>query len=106
MENPLSYCRFSDADIYLFQHAQGGWECCACSCNYAKIGDRRWPPGPKRLKTIFGVLLHCLRHSLKKDYVPGDVYGQLLKEMLRGQWTIPALPKESFYSSREEDAKD
>jgi hypothetical protein len=26
----MAYCRFSDADAYLFGHVNGGFECCAC----------------------------------------------------------------------------
>ena len=26
----MSYCRFSDGDVYMFDHVYGGIECCAC----------------------------------------------------------------------------
>ena len=27
----MSYCRFSDGDVYLFRHVGGYFQCCACS---------------------------------------------------------------------------
>lgn len=27
----MSYCRFSDGDVYLYAHVDGGYECCACA---------------------------------------------------------------------------
>lgn len=27
----MSYCRFSDGDVYLYAHVGGGFECCGCS---------------------------------------------------------------------------
>ena len=26
----MSYCRFSEGDIYLYASTAGGWECCGC----------------------------------------------------------------------------
>lgn len=26
----MSYCRFSDGDVYAYPHVDGGFECCAC----------------------------------------------------------------------------
>lgn len=26
----MSYCRFSDGDVYMFEHVSGGIECCGC----------------------------------------------------------------------------
>jgi len=26
----MSYCRFSDGDVYMYPHVRGGIECCAC----------------------------------------------------------------------------
>ena len=26
----MSYCRFSDGDVYMFEHVGGGIECCGC----------------------------------------------------------------------------
>ena len=31
----MSYCRFSDGDVYLFPDIRGGWTCCACRLNPA-----------------------------------------------------------------------
>jgi len=29
----MSYCRFSDGDVYLYPSVIGGWTCCACRLN-------------------------------------------------------------------------
>lgn len=82
----MSYCRFSDSDAYIFGHAEGGYECCGCS-----LSPHSWF---RKFKTIFGVLFHCLRHSLTGHHVPKRTYKLIIKEIFRFKWTNPPLNQE------------
>ena len=31
----MSYCRFSEADVYVYAHVDGGVECCGCAISLA-----------------------------------------------------------------------
>lgn len=72
----MSYCRFYDADAYIFRNAGGGFECCACS----------FKPHSFRMLSIFGLLLHCLKHSFYHDMIPSRAYKRIFYEIVTLQW--------------------
>ena len=83
----MSYCRFSEADVYVFTTSTG-IECCACS-----LQDREWVDEPGAffggyLKPIGelvlylfdsnqGMIDHLEIHRAKGDYVPERVFKRL-----------------------------
>ena len=83
----MSYCRFSDSDAYMFQHAHGGYECCACILENEPFKSRN-------MKTIFGLLFHTIRHSLYGNNIPKYVYLRILEEILTFQWTNKEITKD------------
>lgn len=75
----MSYCRFGDSSAYIFRDANGGYTCCACWFH-------KKPFGSKNFKTIFGLLLHCVRHTLRGHNIPKYVYKRLAQEIVTLQW--------------------
>lgn len=70
----MSYCRFGEADIYLYESIYGGFECCMCSLSE---GDT-WST---IMKTRMEVLFHVRQHRAIDDYVPDEVDFRLLQEI-------------------------
>lgn len=67
----MSYCRFGEADIYLFQTTDHNICCCGCPL----------VPGGAFLKTPQDALDHVKLHREHGDYVPQEVDEQLLREI-------------------------
>ena len=84
----MSYCRFSEADVYVYTSSEG-IECCFCS-----LVPRHWVDVPDR--PIFGgyyaqdnpgdtetyatndaMIAHLERHRAAGHYVPDDVFARL-----------------------------
>lgn len=113
----MSYCRFGEADIYLFADSSGGFTCCACyllpkrfqvalSTHHGR--KRFWPLARKptrlkpvarprgwlarreQLRTRSGVLAHLQVHRAHGDFVPLEVDEQLIAERaMRGERDQP-----------------
>lgn len=101
----MSYCRFSEADIYLFDHCRGGIECCACNMGPliktifttgGKLFGKEIPPckncggeGCKKCMmhdsvqfyTRTEAINHVKKHIAKGDYVPDRVLKALQEEL-------------------------
>lgn len=64
----MSYCRFSDADVYVFLAVDLGLECCGCI-----LQEREWVDDPDR--PIFGGYLKAVGEKI-------NAYGLTTDEML------------------------
>lgn len=80
----MSRARFSDADVYLFDDCSGGFTCCACALKSKAFQSHS-------NKTIFGLLFHCLRHTLNGHKVPGYTYNGILRDIFHGYWVNPPM---------------
>ena len=60
-DEPMSYCRFAwnGSDVYVFEHVDGGYECCGCS-----IG-KQW-----RFITLEEMIVHLAEHKRAGHFVP------------------------------------
>lgn len=70
----MSYCRFSDGDVYLYADVQGGWTCCGCSL----IGG---PSGMRHLDSAEDVLAHFQHHERAGDRVPDYAIARIKDEI-------------------------
>jgi len=103
----MSYCRFSDGDVYLYAHVGGGFECCACSIaepikSIFTVGYKNHPlfgdiepcekcggegcdccnmPGNTHLNTRSECIEHLKKHKNAGHRVPGYAF-KILKEEL------------------------
>jgi hypothetical protein len=103
----VSYCRFSDGDVYLYAHVGGGFECCACrlaekvptvftvgckdhpllgdvepceKCNGEGCDDCMMP-GSLRLQTRSECINHLQKHRDAGHKVPEYAFEYLRKEI-------------------------
>jgi hypothetical protein len=74
----MSYCRWSEGDVYAFGDCEGQYTCCCC---LFETGLRS-----KQVKTLFGLLLHLLRHKFAGHYVPSRAFEMIWDEIKTGQW--------------------
>jgi hypothetical protein len=71
----MSYCRFGEADAYIYEHV-GGWiECCACSL--ASVDGLK----SFKAETHEDMFRHVLHHRAAGDYIPQDVDDRLIRDM-------------------------
>jgi hypothetical protein len=103
----VSYCRFSDGDVYLYAHVGGGFECCGCSKgplvksvftegykDHPLLGDIEtcgecagegcgacMMPGSMKLETRSECLEHLQMHKDASDDVPEYAFEILRKEL-------------------------
>lgn len=68
----MSYCRFSEADIYLYDDIQYGLYCCSCSLT----PDRSFAAGDD----FDAMLAHIAEHRAAGHDVPSWVDGELIAE--------------------------
>lgn len=69
----MSYCRFSDADVYIFESSTGG-ECCACPLHPEPFGSYVFD-------TRTELLTHIATHREAGHYVPESVDADLRGEI-------------------------
>lgn len=69
----MSYCRFAEADVYIYASVNGGIECCGCSLEEGKPFFNS--------PTEEGMLEHIAAHREAGDHVPLDVDERLKKEI-------------------------
>lgn len=70
----MSYCRFGEADAYIFASTEGGFECCACIISHPL-------PFSFTCETEEELLLHITKHRIVGDYIPESVDAELLREI-------------------------
>lgn len=70
----MSYCRFGEADAYIFAHIAGGYECCACL-----LSEVDW--GFVHVNTPEEMLNHIDKHRQEGHHIPLDVDERLRDEM-------------------------
>lgn len=70
----MSYCRFSESDIYLFESTNGGFECCACSLTTEVLESAI-------IETRIEAIFHVWAHRAAGDYVPEKVDFKLFEEI-------------------------
>lgn len=68
----MSYCRFSDGDVYLYASVDGDWECCMC-----------WLTGDLvvSLKTLEEVKEHLEAHVAAGHNVPSYALERVNQEL-------------------------
>lgn len=67
----MSYCRFSDGDVYLFYHVNGFYDCCGCRLNSEKTS----------FNTPSETLEHLKEHIAAGHDVPGYAIKRLKQEI-------------------------
>ena len=65
----MSYCRFGEADVYVFVNAGGWLECCGC------VNDENW-----HYYSTDDMIAHLKEHKSTGDNVPDYVFTDLLKD--------------------------
>ncbi len=75
----MSYCRFFDADAYIFRDSDNSFCCCACYFSKGLLED-------KFILSLFGLFFHCIRHSLSGQNIPFHVYKRIFIEMIQLKW--------------------
>ena len=77
----MSYCRFSDGDVYLYPDVQGGWTCCACRLNPADTSDVYAFSPDTRMFTAGEVRAHLQAHVDAGDDVPDYAIARINAEI-------------------------
>lgn len=71
----MSYCRFLEADAYIFAHVSGHWQCCGCLLSESEDGSD-WDFATKE-----EMLVHIDKHRKAGHYIPERVDERLRKEI-------------------------
>jgi hypothetical protein len=74
----MSYCRFGEADAYIFEHVGGFWQCCACAL-LAESGGEEFASAD--FDTREEMLAHIDKHREAGHYIPDHVDQRLRDEM-------------------------
>lgn len=69
----MSYCRFGEADVYVYPSVMGGIECCACRLNQGESQNL-----PLRSQMIE----HLHEHQIAGHHVPARVFQRLEREIV------------------------
>lgn len=89
----MSYCRFGEADAYIYM-TYSGFDCCACSLatKAAKDVDDYEPVGP--FTTARSMLDHIAEHRAQGDHIPDDVDLQIMSEYPDPDASVVETPEE------------
>lgn len=71
----MSYCRFLEADVYVFMHVGGWLECCMCSL----VRDHQDDISFKASDTDT-MIAHLKKHIAAKHHVPHRVFDDLIAD--------------------------
>jgi hypothetical protein len=76
----MSYARFGwdGSDVYVFEHAGGFIQCCACALNEVEDGDIF--PKSTNLKTPREALEHLDAHQEAGHHVPANTFERMREE--------------------------
>jgi phosphotransferase system IIA component len=69
----MSYCRFSDGDVYLYYSVKGMFVCCGCLLHEGKNVE---------MDTLFETIKHLNKHVEKGDKVPEYAFERLKEEAI------------------------
>lgn len=109
----MSYCRFSSGDVYMYPHAAGFVECCACSlaptepANMSDLAEAMGMTeedapelfedfqmnGSLQFNTRSEALEHLQVHRDAGHKVPEYAFERLRKELEEEGETIPVMPE-------------
>lgn len=70
----MSYCRFIEADVYVFEDTGGFFCCCGCS-----LSEINW--GSFNCTHRSQMIDHLKKHQELGDYVPEHVFDRLKQEI-------------------------
>lgn len=89
----MSYCRFGEADAYIYM-TYAGFECCGCSLatKAAKSVDDYEPVGP--FTTARSMLDHIAEHRKRGDDIPEDVDIRIMAEYPDPDASVVETPEE------------
>lgn len=76
----MSYCRFGEGDIYMYQNVEGLYVCCACRLNNKDVYGLR---DNKYYETTRGALKHLRKHKKAGHIVPLRAREMLRQELRR-----------------------
>ena len=84
----MSYCRFIEADAYIYDDSYYGLICCMCCLQPTKEGLKGvFASSPYKIKDNFvagydydKMLEHVAEHRAADDYIPPSVDEQLIKD--------------------------
>jgi len=85
----MSYCRFGEADAYIYDHISQGLICCACSLMPVReviggvffnveLEPYYFPEDFVAGSDYDAMLAHIAEHRAAKDYIPEDVDEHLI----------------------------
>lgn len=121
----MSYCRFSEGDVYMYASSEGGIECCACRlaplvktifteggdilpfgyiepCDCHGTGcDRCIMHGSLTLETKQEALAHLLEHREAGHLFPQDAIDRLQDEIRSRLGSDAAIPAPALYRNQE-----
>ena len=69
----MSYCRFLEADVYVFMHVGGYLQCCGCI-----ISETEW--GSFDAYDTDTMIAHLKKHLSLKHHVPLRVFDELIAD--------------------------
>ncbi len=71
----MSYCRFSEGDVYMYPHVDGGIRCCGCLLNEPNDDHDPHFDHPEH------ALEHLYAHERSGHKVPSRAYNRLREEV-------------------------
>lgn len=81
----MSYCRFTEGDVYLYADVAGGITCCMCS-----IGEDAVGPGMNvNVPNAHEAIVHLDVHRAAGESVPDSAYAELNDDILAGRTFEP-----------------
>lgn len=85
----MSYCRYGEADAYIYQDIEGGLVCCGCNLRGSDSEFTFIATGPLEM------LKHVFDHRMANDYIPESVDSRLIEELSEQDNSI--YDKSSYY---------
>lgn len=70
----MSYCRFSEADVYVFMNVGKWLECCMCTLGHGQESESYRAGNTKTM------INHLNKHKISGHHVPTQVYQLLLED--------------------------
>lgn len=87
----MSYCRFGEADAYIFENINGYFECCLCSIAPDTIASTI-------VNTREELLFHIYEHRELGDFIPESVDLELFREIKQRSFGMSDLSELSSLS--------
>lgn len=81
----MSYCRFGEADVYVYMDVCGALRCCGCTLPEGEPRADDYAARSRRHELEFfssteAMIAHLVAHEARGDRVPPDVAGELRRD--------------------------